>query len=278
MFCGECGTELIDGVCPKCTPNETKPEKRYGDKLKKFFVSSDERLVAVLGNTYIENFLKTGSIKNGFAVVSDKRVYFQGTQYYTYANGKKKVCNNQQFRTIDLKDVTGTGPDSYCNLFLRIISRIGGIVLGILSIFFLLCGQEIVICNITSAGTEALIIYYLIALLFMASCALCVYIDKISEVSLVTVQYSGGAIGFNVNWFTPQEIELFQKEIGLAKDRAVEISDNTVADRLQETVNNITQSASSANSKADEISKLVDLLQKGVITQEEFEKMKKELI
>jgi hypothetical protein len=271
MFCGECGTELIDGVCPKCTPKETKPEKIYGDKLKNFFVSSDERLVAVLGDTYIDNFLRIGSIKNGFAFASDKRVYFQGTQYYTYANGKKKVCNNQQFRTIDLKDVTGTGPDSYCNLFLKIFSKIGGIVFGILLIAAIIFKREL---HLNDYPT----IFLLVFLLLILGLCLCIYIDKTCKVSLVTVQYSGGAIGFNVNWFTPQEIELFQKEIGLAKDRAVEISDNTVADRLQETVNNITQSASSANSKADEISKLVDLLQKGVITQEEFEKMKKELI
>jgi multidrug resistance efflux pump len=101
---------------------------------------------------------------------------------------------------------------------------------------------------------------------------------KRSQVSLVTIQYAGGEIGFDKNWFTQQEIELFQKEIRLAKDKAIEASENAVADKLQEAVSNIAQPAPSSDSKADELSKLADLLQRGVITQEEFEKMKKELI
>lgn len=95
---------------------------------------------------------------------------------------------------------------------------------------------------------------------------------------MITIQYAGGVIGFDKNWFTQQEIDLFQKQLRIAKDKAIEASDNAVANKLQKAVSNMTQSVSAPNSKADELTKLVDLLQKGVITQEEFEKMKKELI
>lgn len=115
-------------------------------------------------------------------------------------------------------------------------------------------------------------------LFFLFFSILCFFMYQRSKVSLITIQYAGGEIGFDKKWFTQQEIDLFQKQIRLAKDKAIEASDNAVANKLQEAVTSITQSASSPNSKADELSKLADLLQKGAITQEEFEKMKKELI
>lgn len=106
----------------------------------------------------------------------------------------------------------------------------------------------------------------------------CFFMYQRSKVSMITIQYAGGEIGFDKKWFTQQEIDLFEKQIRLAKDKAVEASDNAVANKLQEAVSNLTQSAQPQNSKADELSKLADLLAKGAITQDEFEKMKKELI
>lgn len=108
--------------------------------------------------------------------------------------------------------------------------------------------------------------------------AICFYMYQRSKVSLVTIQYAGGEIGFDKKWFTQQEVDLFQKQLRLAKDKAIEASDNAVATKLQEAVSAIAQPAAPKISKADEISKLTDLLAKGVITQEEFEKMKKDLI
>ena len=55
---------------------------------------------------------------NGFAIVSDKRCYFQGTSYeITYKNnGRKKSNKTNRSRTVDLKDITGTGFDYIQNI------------------------------------------------------------------------------------------------------------------------------------------------------------------
>lgn len=126
-FCEKCGTELIDGVCPKCVQAEGKATNRQEEKFKKFFMSPNEKLVTVLGNSYIENFFHNGSLKNGFAVVSDKRAYFQGNNYYIShdAKGRTKIVKNKQSRTVDLKDVTGTGTDSYANKAWLILGCVG---------------------------------------------------------------------------------------------------------------------------------------------------------
>lgn len=123
-----------------------------------------------------------------------------------------------------------------------------------------------------------IVIFIPIILLIVIFPIFCFFMYHRSKVSMITIQYAGGEIGFDKKWFTQQEIDLFEKQIRVAKDRAIEASDNAVANKLQEAVSTITQSASSSNSKADELAKLADLLGKGAITQEEYDKMKKELI
>ncbi len=118
---------------------------------------------------------------------------------------------------------------------------------------------------------------YLVVILVLFA-MFCFFMYQRSKVSMITIQYAGGEIGFDKKWFTQQEIDLFEKQIRLAKDKAVEASDNAVANKLQEAVSNLTQSAQPQSSKADELSKLADLLAKGAITQDEFEKMKRDLI
>lgn len=125
------------------------------------------------------------------------------------------------------------------------------------------------------------ILYFLfvpILLLLVIFPIFCFFMYQRSKVSMITIQYAGGEIGFDKKWFTQQEIDLFEKQIRVAKDRAIEASDNAVANKLQEAVSTLTQSATSSSSKADELTKLADLLAKGAITQGEFDKMKKELI
>lgn len=129
---------------------------------------------------------------------------------------------------------------------------------------------------VVNAGSTSAAGGFIIILLVFAM--FCFFMYQRSKVSMITIQYAGGEIGFDKKWYTQQEIDLFEKQIRLAKDKAVEASDNAVANKLQEAVSNLTQSATSQSSKADELSKLADLLAKGAITQEEFDKMKKELI
>lgn len=280
-YCEKCGTELIDGVCPKCVQKEGQTESKYGGKYKSLFMSPNEKLVTVLGNSYVENFFQDGTVRNGFAVVSDKRAYFQGNNYYIShdAKGNKKIIKNQQSRTVDLKDVTGTGTDSYTN----IAWKIWGFISLIVVVFGLICfwtmtahatESQPISASASSMGS----IDVILQLVLFTIPTFCFYMYQRSKVSLITIQYAGGEIGFDKNWFTQQEIDLFQKQLRLAKDKAIEASENAVANKLQEAVASMAQSASSSNSKADELTKLVDLLQKGVITQEEFNKMKKEMI
>lgn len=271
MFCGNCGTELVGGVCPKCAPVAPINPIDPSGKFSRFFMSTSEKLVVALGNSYIANFLYNGSVERGIAVVSDKRVYFQGKNYYINmnANGKKKLIKNQQSRTVDLKDVTGTGMNNYANVTWKILSIVGVVLWVLLMMMMVVFG---------GIGARRSLLGTILPLLPLLFAVFCVFMYFKSKVSLVTIQYAGGEIGFDQKWFTQQEIDMFQRELRLAKDRAIEASENAVANKLQEAVSHITQPVAATSSKADELCKLADLLQRGAITQEEFDKMKKDLI
>lgn len=269
-FCTKCGTELIDGVCPKCTQAQATGNQK-DERFKQFFMNPKERLVTTLGNTYIQKFLNNGSLEKGFAVVSDKRVYFQGTTYemLTKNNGRKRVIKTKRSRTVDLKDVTGTGYDSYSNFLAKIISCILFIVGGFWWIY------ESVISHMHGLEDFALL---LILLCTPGLVALAIYYR--SKVNLIAIQFAGGEIAFDIRWFPEQEIADFQKQLRLAKDKAIEEADNAVANKLQEAVSSVavTQETSQTFSVADELVKYGDLLSKGLITQEEFDKKKQELL
>lgn len=75
-------------------------------KFASYFVSQDEQYISSLGNGYIMNFLAGGALKRGFAVISNKRVYFRGS---CYSGQGKSLVKTDEERTVDIKDVTGSG-------------------------------------------------------------------------------------------------------------------------------------------------------------------------
>lgn len=75
-------------------------------KFSEYFVSKEEKYISSLGNGYIMNFFANGSLKRGFAVISDKRVYFRGS---CFSGQGKTLRKTDEERTVDIKDVTGSG-------------------------------------------------------------------------------------------------------------------------------------------------------------------------
>lgn len=75
-------------------------------KFNSIFVNASEEYISSLGNGYILNFLANRSVKRGFAIISDKRVYFRGSCFT--GTGSHLVKSDEQ-RTLDIKDITGSG-------------------------------------------------------------------------------------------------------------------------------------------------------------------------
>lgn len=223
--CPACGTQLINGVCPRCTNAQMMAAQNRNDaKFTRLFMSPNEKLVATLGNNYIQNYLHNGSVRNGFAVVSDKRAYFYGTSYTISYNGRGNPNANKMSRSqvVDLKDVTGSG-------FIRMVN-IGYAVLAwalvIISIFLIMLLYDIEEGLAVIGGLAALS-----ALLFL------IYQYYDNKLSLISIQYAGGEIAFDIRWFSGQEINNFHQQLRLAKDKAVENYEYDMAKKITAAIN-----------------------------------------
>lgn len=94
-----------------------------------------------------------------------------------------------------------------------------------------------------------------------------------SKKAIISIQYAGGEIAFDVKWFSQQEVDDFQRQLRLAKDMSLEEAENVTREKYINAMNNNTNNAQSQFnqvSTADELVKFADLLQKGMITQEEY--------
>ena len=80
--------------------------------LEELLFDKSEKIISVLGSGIVQNFLLTGKIKRGFAVLSDRRIYFKGN--CLVKRGRTYYISHEE-RAVDLKDVTGTGFIYYRN-------------------------------------------------------------------------------------------------------------------------------------------------------------------
>lgn len=216
----------------------------YPYYLSQFFVNKNERLISTLGNSYIQNFISTGILSKGFSFITDKRVYFQGKSYNVFYNnsGNPKIVKNSRSQIVDLKDVTGTEIKHYNPIHYLILA----IVFFIGLIFTLSFGRNFYVFS-----------YYIIPIVLAY-----VFLYFKNKISLISIQYAGGEIAFDIRWFSQNEIDNFQKQLRLAKDNVVDTPVN----------NNYNVSS------ADELIKYGQLLQKGLISPEEYQNIKRNLL
>lgn len=272
-FCTYCGTRLVNGVCPNCSGKQPTPQNQQppqpqqaaqqyqpvtvdpnDDRFKGFFMSPNEKFVCALGNGYLMNFLAGGYIGNGFAVISDKRVYFKGKSYEVRSN---KLSVNTVASVVDLKDVTGTEVKSFRHIGLHnsgVICLVVGATMGILS------ASEV-------ARGRGRPIFYLALLIgiIMAIYGLVVVctVKPVSE-ALLTIMFGGGGIAFPISWYPTQECESFQRMLRIAKDQAVGQAENPVSQPAVTT--------------ADELAKYAQLYKDGLLSDKEFADIKARLL
>lgn len=229
--CPTCGTPLLNGMCPKCASVSTIQQQNKKDKpFKQYFMNPNEKLVTTLGNNYIQNYIANGSISRGFAIVSNRRAYFQGKSYKIVYDrrGNMKVNQTDQSRVVDLQDITGTGYDSAKTLshLLR-----GWICLACALLAFLFTNtlgsfetkyeyssgsHAAYTSNSTGNFWGSVTVWLLVGMLVAALVFFFLYYK--SKITLFTIQYAGGEIAFNINWFPQAEMDDFQRQLRLAKD------------------------------------------------------------
>ena len=280
-FCVKCGAELINGVCPNCKeePKHT-PIRSESDEYKKFYVDPNEKFVCSIGNDNNKSFLSTGSKSKGFALVSDKRVYFNGTA--SELSGKRKNRKIRISRTVDLKDVTGTDTQ-FGN---EPVQLVVGIVFAVLTLVFTII--TIIISSSAKNSTAAIpmIIFLIIPLLLISLIFIIRYFK--GRISILTISYAGGCIEFNVKGHSAGECDEFQKKLRQAKDRVAAEAESAIINAMREAIAGaapqraqsqpVQEPQAAAVSSADELEKYAQLYKDGKLSEEEFKETTSRLL
>lgn len=322
FYCTKCGTELVNGACPKCSQAQ---QADNAEKFKRFFMNPKEEFVCALGNGYIQNFLANGSVGNGFAVVSNKRVYFNGKIYEVH-NSRLKATSES--RTVDLKDVTGTGVRAIKYPLLWILAIVAAVLLFVLAFvfssdehiskfqktiwdgvggFFVIFAVAVlpfyIVSNVTNKKgfkiTAAVMCFLDLAFILMFDCmssvphaffltlVLCglptflLFSYAKTRITLLTISYAGGCIAFDINWYSKEESDGFQKMLRIAKDKAVEDAENATANAMREVMSSVTGTPVQPQvpaSTADELMKYAQLYKDGLLSEEEFAAIKAKML
>lgn len=206
------------------------------------FVHPKEQLVTVLGNNLAQQFFATGVLGNGFAVLSNLRLYFKG---FCFVRQGKQFSKRSEERVVDVRDITGTG-----------FIHSNPIWLMWLGAAFLFLGVLFLLESLSWRSDW----YIPLALGAIGGVILAIYKSK--KRTLFEISFAGGGIAFDVSWFPAEEAQFFQKQIKI------------VSDSVRASERDATASASSA----DELSKFAALLAQGHITQEEYEAQKQRLL
>lgn len=160
--------------------------------------------MSVLGNRYIGSFLSTGAISKAFAILSDRRLYFRGTNYIV-SSGRRKLTKTKKSAIVDLCDITGT-EILYEGSVLPLIMGILLIAVGLMSV----CAPV--------GGADEDLGFYIGGLSFLlAIISFFVYFKQRKHTQVIN--YGGGGIACDVHRFTHAETEEFRKAMHLAKDR-----------------------------------------------------------
>lgn len=263
MNCPKCGKELPDNAkfCGFCAESiygdipinnvATNIEQNVDNSKINAYLSSvlfnkDEHILAVLGNSTIQKFISTGVLGNGFAILTDKRIYFKGKCLIRHGKGFYKKTEE---KAVDLKDVTGTG-FVYNKAFWAVCAMVASIFLS----FF---------AGLAETFTSS-IVFGILMIVLMISCPVFLFIFLKYNYSAFEISYAGGGIGFDIHWITSAESSQFQTKLRLIKD---EISKT-------ETQTSVVQNFN----VPEQLLQYKSLLDQGVITQEEFDSMKEKLL
>ena len=308
MYCGKCGTEITGAgkFCPKwgaaIFAQETtapKPETRQGtdfSRIKKdtevqerhleeqhirqlsaSFISQNEKFITSLGNGYIVNYLTEKSLSNGFAFITDKRVYFKGS---CLSGTGKKFTKTDEERTVDIKEITGSG-FTYRKKVGLLYAAIGSLIILIVALFILAVSTTSSAPAITliepgksSSSQKGLSESTKSILELLAACIPSIILFNsylFSRQTLFRIEYAGGYIAFDASFYARAEIDDFQKQLRRAKDLAEE-SATKIA------VTEPSVQPSTQNSVPDDLRKYAELLKEGLISQEEYDAMKKKIL
>jgi hypothetical protein len=229
-----------------------------------FFVDDSEISIAELGSGFLKNYIENRAITKGFIVVTQKRAYLKGKNFEFTPKGKARKTTQE--RIVELKDITGTGIRHTESTFLKVITIISAVRGCIGTIYSLLNGYsfgKIVLC----------------LLIYLIEVGIFYLLYKKSKKDCFTISYGGGSFGVDTSWCSQTFVDNFHKELRKAIDSAKKTDVFQSSPVNVNVVPNIPQPANDNTvDKSSLLREYHKLLEDGIISNEEFEKMKADVI
>lgn len=198
------------------------------EQAKKLLASPDETVVATLGNNYLQNFLTGQKVKQGYAILSDKRLYYHG----------KNITGKGRFMQMSTEDMAVLVDDVSATRFVS-TRKIGQIILGVLfaalTIFILGCLYPTVthyfrlLSDWHKYGYKFVVDFLingigpLVGTTICFASAVCFIKAFISPSTVFEIAFPGGAFRFDVKWYPMVDMQDFQRQIMLMKDHAKQV-------------------------------------------------------
>ena len=259
MICKNCKKEFVGKFCPQCGQ-----ENLLFDKFKPFLYDQSEQVVAVLGNNIAQTFLSKGILGNGFAILSDKRVYFKGKCLIRRGKG---FYRKSEEKSVDVDDITGTGFVHNTAPLLKFLQILFLALTFALCLTLLFSVLPLLFEGYADQVGETLLSFLpFFAVIGSLTLFFC-YLYKRYNYSAFQISYAGGDIAFDMHWIPYMESLGFQKELNLLKDKMKAEKNPPV-----EPPNTADRSIS------DQLTEYKSLLDQGLITQEDLDTKKKQLL
>ena len=176
-------------------------EREKISKVEDVFVDSSEKMIAVLGGGYLQNFIRGNGLRKGFGILSNKRFYFKG-ECYNKINSHYTKSNEE--RTVDLQDITSSGFTYNRDVLLKILA----ILASILDVF----------CLVGGFADDAFAYLFLIDLVAVVILWLFYFLTK---TCIYDISFAGGSIAIKASRYGIKETKKFDKMLRKAKDKTI---------------------------------------------------------
>ncbi len=197
-FCNICGAQLHNSQNASEQSEATAYPDRKGQKIQAILIDKNEKPLAVLGTSYLASFLTTGSIKDTFAVLTDRRYYVKGTVFSGQGNDIER-CEEET--VINLEDITGVRMVHKSSVWLYFLMFAMPVVFIAYMLFWSTDATK-EICTFILAWGSTIASYFLF------------------KKTLLCVCYAGGCIGINIYAYGKETSHKFMCNIVKAKDNA----------------------------------------------------------
>lgn len=241
MYCKNCGQQLDPAAefCKSCgstqpSPVDSKQSKANSEdshsndsfseeeisieeqkniiKKNKIFFSEDEVLIDTLGSGFLSSLFVQEKFRKSVLICSNKRVYQRGKLFEK--NYQERVIYFQGEKSVDLREITGIKYYIESPIY-RLLPVAIFLFIAIISFAI---GQEL---DGNLGDTLQIIAGFLTGL---AVILLIIYALK--KPKWFEIEYAGGSILTNCNWYPKKNIRQFMINVSLQKDRIIEEENN----------------------------------------------------